>query len=241
MRRVLTSLALVSGALVACADKAPAPGVPGAAAGAPVATAKSSSLAMAPEQRARIVGGAASSQPAGVAAGIADSQPAGDLPPGHPPLGAGQGQAPVDPANPHAGMPMGAAMGNAPAGGVGTGGGGTLEGTITLDPGRSADIKAGGVLFIIVRRDAGEGQKGTLMASKRLEVTGPDMFPLSYEIGPENVMMGGSSLDGVVRVEARVDQDGDAISKNPGDVVGARAGAVTVGASGIDFVLKDLL
>lgn len=97
------------------------------------------------------------------------------------------------------------------------------------------------MLFIIVRKDAGEGQKGMLMASKKLEVGGANMFPLDYEIGPENVMMGGSALEGQVRVEARLDQDGDAISKQPGDLVGARAGAVAVGATGVDFAVREKL
>jgi hypothetical protein len=179
---------------------------------------------VAPEQPARVVSGA-NGQPTGTSQPMGTSQPiaaaAGQMPAGHPPIGANQ-------------------AGAAPA--VAAGPGGRVSGTITLDPGRAADIKAGAALYIIVRRDAGEGQKGMLIASKRVDVTGPGMFPLPYDVGPENVMMGGNSLDGQVRVEARVDQDGDAISKSPGDVVGAKAGAVTVGAPGaVDFVLAEKL
>lgn len=207
-------------ALGACAQKPAETGAAAAPAGAP---GKVNGPAVAPEQPARIVGGAngqgaGTSQPSGTSQPMMAGAANGQMPAGHPPIGANQ-------------------AGAAPAGP-----GGKVSGTITLDPARAADVKAGAALYIIVRRDAGEGQKGMLIASKKVEVTGPGMFPLNYEVGPENVMMGGNSLDGQVRVEARVDQDGDAISKSPGDVVGAKAGAVTVGAPGaVDFVLAEKL
>ena len=219
----------------ACADKVEAPVVGSAPAGAP---GKSSGPAMAPEQTARIVqGSGAQSQPTGSLPAAAVS---GTLPAGHPPLGAadplGAGAVPATAPGPHgAPSPHGA---GAPVGG---GTGGTLKGRITLDPAVAADVKPGSVLFIIIRKDAGEGQKGMLMASKKLEIGGANMFPLEYEIGPENVMMGGTALEGQVRVEARLDQDGDAISKQPGDLVGARAGAVAVGATGVDFAVREKL
>jgi hypothetical protein len=221
----VTAALLTVLALGACAEKpADAGSTPAATpAGAP---GKVNGPAVAPEQPARIVGGAnsqstGSSQPSGTSQPVMAGAATGQMPAGHPPIGAGQ-------------------AGAAPAGAAGPGG--RVAGTITLDPARAADVKAGAALYIIVRRDAGEGQKGMLIASKRVDVTGPGMFPLTYDVGPENVMMGGNSLDGQVRVEARVDQDGDAISKSPGDVVGAKAGAVTVGAPGaVDFVLAEKL
>ena len=219
---------LAAGLVVGCVAKTEDPAV-AAPAGAP---GKAAGPAVAPEQPARIVGGANSqptgtSQPAGEPAGMGAGM--GQMPPGHPPIGPGQAMG--EPVDPHG------APGAAPAAGGGTGG--TVKGTISLDPARAADVKAGSVLYIIVRRDAGEGQRGSLIASKKVEVTGPGLFPLSYEVGPENVMMGGTALDGQIRVEARIDQDGDAISKQPGDVIGARAGAVTVPSGGIDFTLAE--
>ena len=114
-------------------------------------------------------------------------------------------------------------------------------GTITLADTVKDAVKPGSVVFIIVRSDAGEGQKGMLLAAKKIPVTGTDMFPLTYTVGPADVMMQGTPLMGKVRLEARVDQDGDAISKAPGDVVGAMTGANTVGDSKIDFALDQKL
>lgn len=223
--------ALTSLLAVACAAQNEAPVVGSAPAGAP---GKAAGPAMAPEQTARIVTGAGT--PASAAGSLPEAMPgAGSMPAGHPPVGAG-GPAAAAAVDPH-GAPNPHGAGTA----VGGGTGGTLKGRITLDAAVAADVKPGSVLFIIVRKDAGEGQKGMLMASKKLEVGGANMFPLDYEIGPENVMMGGSALEGQVRVEARLDQDGDAISKQPGDLVGARAGAVAVGATGVDFAVREKL
>ena len=201
------------------APKAP-PGSPGKAAGP----------AMAPEQPARVVPSGQSHATEATSQPMPANPHAGmgmdGLPPGHPPVGAGMGP-------PGGGSPI---SGAAPP--INAGPGGRLKGHIALDAARAADVKAGAVLFIIVRRDAGEGQKGPLLASQKVEVTGPAMFPLAYEIGPEHVMMAGTALDGQVRVEARVDQDGDAISKQPGDVTGARTGAVAVGTDAVDFSLN---
>ncbi|MCB9545408.1 MAG: hypothetical protein H6706_05870 [Myxococcales bacterium] len=81
-------------------------------------------------------------------------------------------------------------------------------------------MKAGTVLFIMVRRDEGEGQRGMILAAKKLPVSGADMFPLDFEVTGRDVMMQGTRLWGPVRVEARVDTDGDALSKLPGDLTG---------------------
>ena len=225
---VTTVLATVL-ATTACSRNEPAsPGGTTPATTSGGSAAKAEGPAVAPEQPARIVSGSGS-QP--TVAGQPAAAAQGQMPPGHPPIGAA---ASGDAADPHGGLGAAAAGGGGPSG--------TIKGTITLDAARAADVKAGTVLYIIVRRDAGEGQKGMLIASRKVEVTGPAMFPLTYEIGPENVMMAGSTLDGQVRVEARVDQDGDAISKSPGDVVGAKAGAVTMAPSVVvDFALTDKL
>jgi hypothetical protein len=170
--------------------------------------------AVAPSQAARVVGADGNaSQPSG-------SMPNGaqGLPPGHPPINGSAAMAPG---------------GDAP-------GGGSLSGTIELDPARAADVKPGSTLFLIVRQDAG-GQDGMLLASKKLAVTGPDMFPLDFEITKENVMMPGVQLQGEVRVRARIDGDGDAGTKNPGDVTGAAEKSVPVGTSGITVKLTEKL
>ncbi len=222
MRYIMSATALIAAlALTACNKQDPATGEKTAAQKkAPAAT--QAAPAPAPVQQAKVQGAAtpaAGSQPTSMPAG---HPPAGGMPPGHPPAG---------------GMPPG----HPPAGGAAPAGGGTLAGTIDLDAGMKAKVKAGSVLFIIVRQDAGQGQRGMLLAAKKVPVTGADMFPLKYTVGPADVMMQGTQLAGNVRVEARVDQDGDAISKAPGDVVGALDKAVKVGDEGLDFTLNASL
>ena len=146
------------------------------------------------------------------------SRPMGKLPPGHPPMGGAASQ------------PAAAASG------------GNINGTISLDKAQAGKIKAGSTLFIIVRRDEGEGKRGMMLAAKKINVTGAAMFPLKYTVTPKDVMMAGTSLVGNVRVSARIDQDGDAISKQPGDVVGAAKAPVEVGSKkAADFTLDSAI
>jgi len=167
--------------------------------------------AVAPTQAAKVMGGeGVGSQPSSAAMDGTQG-----LPPGHPPID-GSGAAAAVPA-----------------------GGGSLSGTIELDPARTADIKAGGSLFLIVRQD-NNGQDGALLASKKIPVMGADMFPMDFEISAKDVMMPGAQLAGRVRVKARVDYDGDAMTKQKGDVVGAVPDAVDVGATGVVLKLNEM-
>jgi hypothetical protein len=118
---------------------------------------------------------------------------------------------------------------------------GQLSGTITLAPGLGAHVKTGQTLFIMVRRDAGEGKKGMMLAAKKVAVTGPQLFPLKYSMTGRDVMMQGTVLSGAIRVEARIDADGDAISKQPGDVTGKVGGVRKVGDKAVDFVLDKTI
>jgi hypothetical protein len=137
------------------------------------------------------------------------------LPPGHPPTGGG--------------APAGDPVGD-----------GTVRGTIELGSGLADKIKPGSVLFIIVRRDAGEGAKGMLLASQKLPASA-GLFPLKYVVSAKDVMMQGTQLSGAVRVDARIDGDGDAISKAEGDIVGAHSKVVNVGTHDVNFTLDQTL
>ena len=118
---------------------------------------------------------------------------------------------------------------------------GDVQGTVKLDPKLRPDVKAGAVLFLVARRDTGGKGKGMLLAAKKLPVTGSAMFPLAYTLSQSDVMMQGTKLDGAVTVSARIDGDGDALSKNPGDITGQSKGPVPVGAKGVDFTLDTKL
>lgn len=224
-------------ALCACGNKDSGPKK-----GAAPAAQKGPSAA--PAQKAKLVKKAAPK----VAAGPAGSQPvkaagsqpvkaAGSQPmkaagsqPAH---AAGSQPAGSQPAKPHAGSQPAGAAGTAQVSGA-------LAGTITLADTLKGDVKPGAVIFIIVRRDEGEGKRGMMIAAKKLPVPDAKIFPLKYIVTGRDVMMAGTKLFGPVRVEARIDHDGDALSKNPGDIVGGPI-AVPTGAKNADFTLSQKL
>ena len=132
------------------------------------------------------------------------------LPPGHPPLGADH------PATMGGATPSGAFGGTTP--------GGTfdpktvLAGVIKADGKVKDKISAGDVLFVVARRyEEGATGPGTPLAVQKLTV---DKFPIKFSLDSRDAMLAGTALSGKVVVTARVDKDGDAITKNPGDVIG---------------------
>ena len=118
---------------------------------------------------------------------------------------------------------------------------GSIEGTISLAPGLEKNVRAGQTLFISVRQDAGDGKKGMMLAAQKVDVTGPKIFPLKYRVSGRDVMMQGTVLAGAIRVYARIDQDGDAMSKQPGDVTGFVQGVRKVGEKGVDMLLDFII
>lgn len=132
-----------------------------------------------------------------------------NLPPGHPPiLGGGGGT-----------------MGGAPAAGgfQGTTPGGdfdaktVLSGVLKLDGKMKDKVKPGDVIFLVARKFDPAGAPGMPLAVKKLTA---DKFPLPFELDSRDAMLAGTQLAGKVVVTARVDKDGDAMTKNPGDVTG---------------------
>ncbi len=75
-------------------------------------------------------------------------------------------------------------------------------------------VKEGDVIFIVVRS---ADQPGPPLAVRKVVAS---TFPMVFAIDGRDAMMAGTKLSGRVTVSVRVDKDGDAISKNPGDVTG---------------------
>ena len=107
---------------------------------------------------------------------------------------------------------------------------GFIYGQLNIDEALKSKVKAGSILFVIVRRFAPEGQKGMMIAATKLEGITSGAFPLKYVVKQSDAMMG-APLVGKVSVSARIDQDGDAISKQPGDIIGSANKAVMVGVN----------
>ena len=98
----------------------------------------------------------------------------------------------------------------------------------TISVGADLPVPAG-VLYLIVRVAGREG--GPPLAVKQL----PADLPVSFRITEADSMVPGTPLVGDLEVIARLDQDGNAFSRQPGDLEG-RAGPVQVGAS-VEIVL----
>lgn len=107
--------------------------------------------------------------------------------------------------------------------------GGAIGGTVELAPGLKPP--AGATLFITVRAAGTAG--GPPIAAKRLSARS---FPLSFAVGPGDSMMG-QALPDRLRVDARVDSDGDPITRDPADPA-ASADDVRLGATDLRLVLK---
>ncbi|HSP14902.1 MAG TPA: tetratricopeptide repeat protein [Thermoanaerobaculia bacterium] len=146
------------------------------------------------------------------AAGQPAAKGAAELPPGHPAIPeAPGGAAPVS----GAGAPPAAATPDA------------IHITLELDP--AARTKSG-VLFIMAR---GQGETaGPPLAVKRF---GSETFPMTVDLSSADSMMG-QPLPAKVRVEVRLDADGDAATRGPDDAH-AVADPVTLGSK-IKMTLK---
>ena len=109
-----------------------------------------------------------------------------------------------------------------------------IRGTIRVGAGLEGRVLANGVLFLIARA----GGAGPPLAV--LRVASP-RFPLPFALGPENRMIQTLPFAGEMRLTARLDSDGDAGSRTPGDLQGAAAGAFAPGATGVEIVLDEVL
>ncbi|MCB9651037.1 MAG: hypothetical protein H6730_31270 [Deltaproteobacteria bacterium] len=114
--------------------------------------------------------------------------------------------------------------------------GAPFSGLVKLGDGLSeADVKPTDVLFIMARESQGGGLAGRLMAVKRL---GQVQYPLRYEIGSQDVMVPGLPFAGPFIVTARLDRDGDPMTRGEDDLYGTFPAEVKAGQEGVHLVLK---
>ena len=90
-----------------------------------------------------------------------------------------------------------------------------------------------GTLFIIARRQGAVG--GPPLAVLRV----PDpRFPLAFEIGPDQVMIPSMRFEGAIALTARLDADGDAMTRDDGDPQTETPQAVVPGSVGVELLLR---
>ncbi len=109
-----------------------------------------------------------------------------------------------------------------------------IRGTITLAPELEERVPAGAILFLIARR----GEGGPPLAVQR--VVEP-RFPLEFSIGPEDRMIEQMPFAGPLLLAARIDADGNAMTRQPGDLQGAAPGSYEPGASGVAIIVDEVL
>jgi tetratricopeptide (TPR) repeat protein len=138
-----------------------------------------------------------------------------------------------DPANPHGDMFAATSPAETPlpAAANGQAAVGAISGTLRLDSSVASKVKTPAVVFLIAR-EAGK-TSGPPVAVRRMEVSS---FPVAFTLTGANAMMAGTALPAKVRVEARVDSDGDVTTKT-GDPVGAIDG-LAVGSKDAAIVIK---
>ena len=137
---------------------------------------------------------------------------------------------------PAAPAPAGALpAGHPPMGAGAEGGEVVLGGEILLDSALGAVPK--GVLYLIARAPAAPGQRGAPVLVKRIA---PPNFPQAFTLTEGDRMMAGAELPAALTLEARLDQDGDAMTKSPGDVIGRLEGAAP-GATDLKLTLNELI
>ena len=102
-----------------------------------------------------------------------------------------------------------------------------IKGTIKPTAETKVGIPKGAVIFLSVKRanpKTGEPM-GAPLAVKRLRLS---TWPVWFNLTEEDAMIAGTRFEGEVVVTAWADQDQDAISKSPGDVLGTAKATIPV-------------
>jgi hypothetical protein len=128
--------------------------------------------------------------------------PHAGLPAGHPSVPAGAGE-------PAAGGMEGATPGDIPFDPKSV-----IAGVLRLDDKTKAKVADGDTIFLVVRSAENPGPP---LAVKKLTA---GKWPMTFTLDGRDAMVAGTKMTGKVVVQVRIDKDGDAMTKNPGDVTG---------------------
>jgi len=109
-----------------------------------------------------------------------------------------------------------------------------IRGSISVSPDLASGVFPTGTLFVIARKGGVAG--GPPLAV--LRIAGPQ-FPVSFEIGQEQVMIPGLQFQGEIQITARLDSDGNPMTKLPGDLAGIASTLAVPGTDGLRIVLDS--
>jgi hypothetical protein len=111
-----------------------------------------------------------------------------------------------------------------------------VSGTITVDPKLRTSVDPNAALFIIARSASSAG--GPPLAVKKID---KPSFPLGYSLSQENVMMQGTPFTGKITISVRLDKDGNAVTRGPGDLTGEyKKNPVDVGTKNVDIMIHTI-
>lgn len=105
-----------------------------------------------------------------------------------------------------------------------------LSGTISLDPSITQSPGSAVTVFIIARTGPGKGKP---VLARRIDA---QSFPLTFTLTGADSMMAGEK-PAEVSLEARIDLDGDAMTREPGSPT-ARLASVSLGSKAVALTLK---
>jgi cytochrome c-type biogenesis protein CcmH len=114
--------------------------------------------------------------------------------------------------------------------------GASIRGRIEVAPELASEAPERAVLYLLAR-PAG-ALAGPPVAVKRLEAAS---FPVTFEIGAANLMSRDSLFEGRFHLSVRLDKDGEAMTKRPGDLIGAAEQLIHSGSSDVVIVLDQKL
>lgn len=108
-----------------------------------------------------------------------------------------------------------------------------IEGVVSIDPKIKTKVDRGSPLFIIAR--PAKSPAGPPLAVKKID---RPVFPLSYSLGPEDVMMPGVPFNGKLLISASLDQDGNPTTREPGKLMGEyKKNPVEIGSKEVNIVI----
>jgi hypothetical protein len=109
-----------------------------------------------------------------------------------------------------------------------------IEGQVELAGELARARPEGGVLFVIARpRGALQGPPLAV-----LRIPSP-VFPLEFSIGPDDVMIPNVRFEGAISLSARLDADGNAMTRGASDLSSPVAEPLSPGARGVRLVLSE--
>jgi len=113
----------------------------------------------------------------------------------------------------------------------------TISGKITLASERKGDVTPNDAVYLVARRISDNPKaRGSLVAVKRFTAAS---FPIEFTLGPGDMMFKNGAFEGNLSLAARVDKDGDPMTRRKGDVFGT-VDVVKVGSAGVEVKLDQL-